>query len=202
MGGIKSYKIHIKLDLMYPLFVEKILIPSRINSLQIMYSKAVDSSYKHKRISFNSKIFSKLYSNITHRIVSSLLLEAKLFPAINKKIARKVLRSILIFSTNQPFCTYVAAMINYQNFHSKRDAALTCHFTTSCSCWVKAVAKLALKTFYQNVFILTHILIEFPLQKIQNQFLLTILFEQTFEVTKFGNINMLSLTEKNLSCLI
>ena len=42
MGGIKSYKIHIKLDLMYPLFVEKILIPSRINSLQIMYSKAVD----------------------------------------------------------------------------------------------------------------------------------------------------------------
>ena len=129
-----------------------------------------------------------------------LLLEAKLFPAINKKIERKVLRSILIFSTNQPLCTYVAAMINYQNFHSKKDAAYTCHFTTSCSCWVKAVAKLALKTFYQNVFILTHIHIEFPLQKFQNQFLLTILCEQTFEVTKFGNMKMSS--QKEIKCFM
>ena len=42
MGGIKSYKIHIKLDLMYPLLMEKILITSRINTLQIMYLKAAD----------------------------------------------------------------------------------------------------------------------------------------------------------------
>ena len=42
MGGIKSYEIHIKLDLMYPLLMEKILITSRINTLQIMYLKAAD----------------------------------------------------------------------------------------------------------------------------------------------------------------
>ena len=42
MGGIKSYKIHIKLDLIYPLLMEKILITSRINTLQIMYLKAAD----------------------------------------------------------------------------------------------------------------------------------------------------------------
>ena len=77
MGGIKSYKIHIKLDLMYPLFVEKILIPSRINSLQIMYSKAV------ARTSIKGLVLIRKYSRndiqIIYRIVSIYCLKQSCF---------------------------------------------------------------------------------------------------------------------------